>query len=245
MLKYLTNAISRAIGFTKTEARGTLILIFVIFISFLLMNWGINRYKNAVPLATDSTALQWMSEVQASIEIKKEKESKFDKTVYLPAKKEHPKKKANKTFKRSTLSDEDEKENKVAKIEIKDLNTATAEELQVVRGIGPAYSERIVKYRNLLGGYADTTQLKEVYGLEPETINELTKHFQIQSEVNAIEINSDSLKVLAKHPYISYDLARIILNYRQQHGDFKAPIELRKIKAIDERTFLRLKPYLK
>ncbi|MEQ6167194.1 MULTISPECIES: helix-hairpin-helix domain-containing protein [unclassified Ekhidna] len=236
MLKYLTDTISRAIGFTKTESRGALVLIFIIIVGLFLTNWGIRSIKKGAPIVADSTALKWMEEVQASIEVKKESKSTFDKSVYLPTKK--PYKKRTKT----NVSSSPKKE--AVRIEIKDLNKATAEELQIVKGIGPAYSERIVKYRKLLGGFADTTQLNEVYGLQSETIKELVKHFQIMSDVNPIEINTDSLKVLSKHPYINYDLARIILNYRRQHGDITSPEDLLKIKAIDERTFLRLKPYL-
>ncbi|WP_424962308.1 ComEA family DNA-binding protein [Ekhidna sp.] len=239
MLKYLTDTISRAIGFTKTESRGALVLIFIIIVGLFFTKWGIGNIKKGPPIVTDSTALKWMEEVQASIEVKKQSNSTFDKSVYLPNKK--PYKKSTKV---TAFSPPSTTEKETAKIEIKDLNKATAEELQFVKGIGPAYSERIVKYRKLLGGFADTTQLNEVYGLQPETIKELFKHFQILSDVNSIEINTDSLKVLSKHPYINYDLARIILNYRQQHGDITSPEELLKIKAIDERTFLRLKPYL-
>lgn len=239
MLKYLIDTISRAIGFTKTESRGALLLIFIILIGLLLTNWRISSIKKEVPIVADSTAFKWMDEVQASIEVREESKTAFDKSVYFPTKKTFEEKKPNNAYK-SSKSDKKEE----VKLEIKDLNKATAKELQMVKGIGPTYSERIIKYRNLLGGFADTTQLREVYGLKAVTIKELSKHFQIITDVNSIEINTDSLKVLARHPYINYDLARIILNYRQQHGDFKSSEELRKIKAIDEGTFLRLKPYL-
>ncbi|WP_370090209.1 ComEA family DNA-binding protein [Ekhidna sp.] len=238
MLKFLTDAISRALGFTKTEARGTLVLILIISIALIGSSYRISHLKNKSEFVPDSTAIEWIKEAQASIELKKEEETEFDKSVFYPTKKNfEPKKKfAGKS--------KPKLEPLLEKIEVLDLNLATAEELQKVRGIGPAYSERIVKYRDILGGFSDTTQLREVYGLKEETIAELLTHFEIKAPVSKIDINSDSLKVLANHPYISYDLAKIIINYRREHGDIETADDLKKIKALDERTFLRLKPYL-
>ncbi|MEQ9466181.1 MAG: helix-hairpin-helix domain-containing protein [Ekhidna sp.] len=237
MFKFITNAISRALGFTRTESRGTLVLIFIIFIAILLSHYRISILKSKSTIGPDSTALAWINEVQASYDVKEDGED-FDKSVFFPVKKDFAKKETQpKPWKKETEP--------VEKIIIADLNMASVEDLQKVRGIGPAYSERIVKYRDLLGGFSDTSQLKEVYGLKKETIDELVKHFQVQSSVTPLDINSDSIKVLAKHPYINYDLARVIINYRKVHGDITSAEDLKKIKAIDERTFLRIKPYLK
>src|SRR5690606_33714388 len=52
--------------------------------------------------------------------------------------------------------------------DVKDLNTATAEELKSVNGIGDKLSARIVKFRDRLGGFLVDSQLYDVYGLGPE-----------------------------------------------------------------------------
>ena len=124
MLKYLTDTISRAIGFTKTESRGALVLIFIIIVGLFLTNWGIRSIKKGAPIVADSTALKWMEEVQASIEVKKESKSTFDKSVYLPTKK--PYKKRTKT----NVSSSPKKE--AVRIEIKDLNVKQGVFLTVV-----------------------------------------------------------------------------------------------------------------
>lgn len=174
MLKFFTDAISRALGFTKTEARGTLVLIFIILVAIFASNYRISYLKNKSTVTEDSTAIHWIKEVQASIELRKEEQPEFDKSVYYPIKKSfEPEKKLKRA--------ESYPAPKPKKIEVLDLNLATSEELQKVRGIGPAYSERIVKYRDILGGFSDTTQLKEVYGLKKETIVELLKHYKIES----------------------------------------------------------------
>ena len=128
---------------------------------------------------------------------------------------------------------------------IYDLNTATADDLRKIKGIGKVYSERIVKYRNMLGGFSNKDQLSEVYGINDELINKITNDFSIQSDNEAIPINSDSVKILAGHPYISYDLAWVIINYRKQNGDISEFEDLKKIKALDDSVLQKLRPYIK
>ena len=45
------------------------------------------------------------------------------------------------------------------------LNRATAEELQALPGVGPALSERIIKYRTEHGPFRTVDQLTEVQGV--------------------------------------------------------------------------------
>ena len=239
MLKYFIIAISSAMGFSRTEARGTLVLIFIMFMSILGAKMRISYLKSRPTFASDSTTLDWVKKVQASYELKEHVGQKFDKQGIFSNEKK-PLKSNSLTTKSASLF----KPTKEEPIRVMDLNTASAKDLQKVRGIGPAYSKRIIRYRNLLGGYSDTTQLREVYGLNGELIKELHKSFTIQSKVLPLDINSDSIETLAKHPYISFDLARVIIAYRKEHGDIKSASDLGKIKAVDQGTLLRLKPYL-
>ncbi|MEP0984660.1 helix-hairpin-helix domain-containing protein [Ekhidna sp.] len=237
MIKYLTNVISRALGFTKTESRGTLVLILIITLLIFVTQTRIHYLKSQPQILADSSAIEWINQVKASYELKKTEEKNEPEQVSknLPIRSVVGNKPMD--FSKKT-------ESKEHSIIPRDINTATAEELQEIYGIGPAFSDRIIKYRDLLGGFSDSTQLNEVYGLKPEIISNLLKSFQIQSPVNSINLNTDSIQHLARHPYVSYDLARVIINYRKEHGDFHNVNELLKIKAMDHATFMRLKPYL-
>lgn len=80
---------------------------------------------------------------------------------------------------------EDAKGNISSKLEqsrilrVKDLNTATAEDLQLISGIGDILSIRIVKFRDRLGEFLIDDQLNDVYGLEPEVVQRTLKGFKV------------------------------------------------------------------
>lgn len=130
--------------------------------------------------------------------------------------------------------------------ELTDLNLAEADSLIKIRGIGEVLSERIIKYRNSLGGFVSTDQLSEVYGLKPEVIeNILERHYVEAPLLTRLNLNEDSIKVLAKHPYISYSLAKVVIAYKEQHGAYKSIDDIRKIKIMSDSLFNKLSPYLK
>ena len=248
MFKYLILLLSRSLEFSKSEARGTLGLIFIILIAIFLTRLYISHLKKEkVDIdPTERAALeQWAQEVTASIRIKKEKAVSAERPTSNDPLPTPPKVTAGKEEFTSESTDEKVIMDPPAKVEKSDLNLATMEALQEVYGIGPSFSKRIVNYRKLLGGFSSLDQLREVYGLKKETIIELEKVYTIRSAPTPIPLNTDSVKVLAKHPYVSYDLAWAIFNYRQQHGDIHSPEDLRKIKAVNADVLERLKPYLK
>jgi len=131
-------------------------------------------------------------------------------------------------------------------VAVKDLNNAVAEELVFIRGIGSVLSERIIKYRDLLGGYVSFNQVKEVYGLNPELVDELSRYFMVDtSGVEYLEVNLLKSEELRKHPYIDYNLSNAIEQYRIQHGHYNNFDDLRAIKILDDSTFQKILPYLK
>jgi len=126
-----------------------------------------------------------------------------------------------------------------------DINSATIEDLQKVRGIGPTFSERIVKYRKRLGGFARREQLREVYGLKDETIEALWAQFEMDSTkcCAKLPINQVVFDSLRRHPYLNYNQARAIIAYREQHGSYSAWTDLAEIKILPDSVILKIKPY--
>ena len=126
-----------------------------------------------------------------------------------------------------------------------DINTADTTELKKIRGIGTKLSARIVKFRDKLGGFTHAAQLSEVYGLSPEVLDSLQKYTFIQPSFNPkqINLNTATFEELRQHPYLNYNLARIIIAYRTQHGPYQSVDDLRNIKQINEQQLQKLKPY--
>lgn len=126
-----------------------------------------------------------------------------------------------------------------------ELNSADSAGLVMLRGIGPAFAARIIKYRNLLGGYVRKEQLLEVYGLDSSKYAEIENQLIVNpQQLSKININLAGKEELGKHPYIKYKLANAIVLYRQRHGSFKNIDELKKIYLIDQHTFEKISPYL-
>lgn len=129
---------------------------------------------------------------------------------------------------------------------IVDINKASVEDFQQLKGVGKGYAQRIIKYRDKLGGFTATTQLKEVYGFPKETYDAIEKQLTIQSKtVSKININTATYEDLVQHPYIDSKRANAIVKYRKQHGNFKSVNDLSKIYAIPKSTLKLIQPYLK
>ena len=108
-------------------------------------------------------------------------------------------------------------------IPIVDLNHADSVSLVQLPGIGPVLAGRIIKYRQLLGGYYSVEQLKEVYGMRNEHIQKAVPFLKVTSDsLKLIQINFASLGELARHPYISYKEAKAVVNKREKEGKIKS-----------------------
>ena len=105
--------------------------------------------------------------------------------------------------------------------------------LQIVPGIGALTAGRIIKHRESLGGFILIAQLNEVYGLKPETIPIIWEYFDFDTVApRQLDINTVPLEDLAKHPYISYQEAKVLVAYRLQHGPYLQLDDLLKIKIF-------------
>lgn len=117
--------------------------------------------------------------------------------------------------------------------------------LQIVPGIGPTLAARIVKYRENLGGFHSEQQLLEIYGIKEEVVSKLWEYFDFDPGIRRkVKINDLEVAELAKHPYIGYGEAKVIVAFRKQHGDFSKLDELLKIKIFKPEWVRKLEPYL-
>jgi DNA uptake protein ComE-like DNA-binding protein len=126
-----------------------------------------------------------------------------------------------------------------------DINSCDSLSLVGLPGIGPVLSGRIIKYRHLLGGFARTDQLKEVYGLPEETYDLIKESlFTDSSAITKIKINSADYKALRRIPYIEKYELTAILKYRELTGRITGISDLIDNKLIAEEKARKVAPYL-
>lgn len=127
-----------------------------------------------------------------------------------------------------------------------DINRADTSQWQLLKGIGPVLANRIVKFRNILGGFYKTEQIQEVYGLPIETYHQIKQNLYIDSSLvmRKININTCSTDSLAKHTYINRKQANTIVSFRKQHGAFINIKSLSAIKSLDSIFLRKIEPYL-
>lgn len=126
-----------------------------------------------------------------------------------------------------------------------DLNSATAEELRLINGIGEKLSVRIVRYRESINGFRDEIQVQDVYGLSPEVIERLLHRFEVRdTKMIKLPLSSITVLELSELPYFNYELARKVVAYRKSQGSIDSFEELHQIKGFPVEKIDRIKLYL-
>ena len=126
-----------------------------------------------------------------------------------------------------------------------DINTADSARLTEIKGIGPAFAMRILKYRGRLGGFNHKTQLMEIFGLDSAKYSEIEKQVYVDgSAIQKIDINKADFDDLKRNPYLSFKQMNAIIQYRKQHGNFKSAADLKNIVILNEEVIQKLLPYI-
>jgi competence protein ComEA len=126
-----------------------------------------------------------------------------------------------------------------------DLNKCDSTLLESLPGIGPVLAARIVKYRNLLGGYAYKDQLLEVYGITNEIyILFADKVYADSAGVTRIKINSAAYSDFLRHPYFETGEINSVLKYRELMGHISNINELITNNIITIEKIKKMSPYL-
>lgn len=126
-----------------------------------------------------------------------------------------------------------------------ELNAADTTILKKVPGIGSTFARRIVKYRDLLGGFHSVTQLGEVYGIDDERYNAMKSWFSADTSlVRRLKVNEMTFKDLCRHPYLSFEQVRVIDRLRKQKGNLTGWENLQLLEEFTETDKERLMPYL-
>ncbi|MCK4879346.1 MAG: helix-hairpin-helix domain-containing protein [Bacteroidales bacterium] len=126
-----------------------------------------------------------------------------------------------------------------------DINRADSAQLLPLPGIGPVYAGRIIKYRNLLGGFFRVEQLGEVYGMPDETLGLIRDKIYVDTAaIRKIQLDSASFRELLRHPYLELEDVKAIVNYRDFKGTIESPKELQENFILPDSVLQRVLPYL-
>lgn len=126
-----------------------------------------------------------------------------------------------------------------------EINSADTNDLIALPGIASKLAGRIVNFRDKLGGFYSLNQMKEVYGLNPETLELILPKLTIDPNfIKTIDINQIDEKTLAQHPYCGFKCSRMLINFRNQHGKYKNCEDFNLIAALNSDKIPQLCHYL-
>ncbi|MEO5783170.1 MAG: helix-hairpin-helix domain-containing protein [Ginsengibacter sp.] len=126
-----------------------------------------------------------------------------------------------------------------------DVNASDTTTFISLPGIGSKLAQRIVTFRDKLGGFYSVDQVKETYGLPDSTFIKIKPKLILPNPaVKQININTANLDEMRSHPYIRYAIANAIMQYRTQHGNFSSVDDIKKIMIVTDDVFTKVSPYL-
>ncbi len=126
-----------------------------------------------------------------------------------------------------------------------DVNLADTTAFIALPGIGSKLSQRIISFRDKLGGFYSIEQVGETYLLPDSTFQKIKPRLVItKTVIKKININTASIEEMKLHPYLRYNVANAIFQYRQQHGNFNSVEDIKKIMLVTEDIFNKALPYL-
>ena len=126
-----------------------------------------------------------------------------------------------------------------------DPNTASAEQLDRLPGVGPAIAARILEVRERNGRFRSLNDLAAVPGVGPAMLQRVAPHLALPSASpggagDAVDINRASLAELDRLPGIGPAIAQRIIDYRNAHGRFREWEDLENVSGIGPRVRERL-----
>ena len=220
MLAWIKAQLRDHFGFSKAEANGTLVLLLLCCLC-LIVPQGLKWYYSTQPLANHDRDIALLEQTLARLAAQKQ--------TPTPS----PAKPSSKAY-------------DLQQLQPFDINTTDAAQLSTIKGIGAVLAARIVKFRDKLEGFVSQAQYQEVYGLRPAVVQRLQKHTYIQADFcpALLNINTADIPTLAAHPYLTYQQAKHIVRYREQHGPFSNVEALSALVCMDQATMEKVSAYL-
>lgn len=126
-----------------------------------------------------------------------------------------------------------------------DINSADSTTLCMLDGIGAKSAQKIVQYRELLGGYYDTKQILEIDIIQNDNFLKFSPQIYCDScGIKKISINFAGQNELMVHPYLSNRMLRRIIKQRELKGGWSTIDEMIEDDIFSEEEAAKIAPYL-
>lgn len=151
-----------------------------------------------------------------------------------------------------------------SKIAIIEINTANQQDWEALPGIGSVLAARIIKFRDKLGGFKEITQVAKTYGISDSLFQKIAPYLklsdsikdkssdrtgsvkvpgQLMNSTSQLDINKATVRELIAAE-IPEGVAKAIVLYRKQHGDYTRLTDLKNIVFINEGIYNSIIPKL-
>lgn len=124
------------------------------------------------------------------------------------------------------------------------LNSADTLSLRRIPGIGPYFARKIVRYRERLGGFVSKKQLLEIQDFPESALDYINLPESETNRIRKLNINKATSEQLRSHPYISYVMARSILDFRRMRGNITNLSDLRLMPSFTPEAIAKIRPYI-
>lgn len=224
--------------FSKSERRALTLLSFLILGAWLLL-WFTEPKEEPLPLTVVAPVSRTDS---IPTPIQRDTTRKVTQAIPKPRSSYSEKRRFQKPFTSSTKRPRTQKFPAGTQVE---LNQADSLTLQKVPGIGPVFSRRIIKYRDLLGGFYTVHQLAEVYGIDADKYAALEPWFTVDTAlIRPLIVNQADYRTLIRHPYLNKQQTKILLRLIERKGKLQGWEELRLLEEFPPGEIERLRYYL-
>lgn len=239
--------------FSPAEKIAVLILLVIIVLFFGLNVLLSKRSREPISIPQNDSLIAAFERLQEGLQDKKVEPKSYDYNATTKSNKNSSRDNVNISNQRHDTKSYTEKPQYIKQEKFTapasiDLNETDTAEWKKVPGIGSVYSARIVKYRDMLGGYISINQLKEVYGISDELLDAIAPFIRHDDSdiANCVKININQLefKEILAHPYINFEQTKAIVNLRRRTGFIASISQLAMLDEFTSEDIERITPYI-
>jgi DNA uptake protein ComE-like DNA-binding protein len=85
----------------------------------------------------------------------------------------------------------------------------------------------------------------EVYGMDTARAESIYGLIRVDTtQIRKIRLNFDDFRALVRQPYMSYELTKAVVNYRDRKGQIKSFEQLRQLSKDQSESLEKLKYYI-